>query len=166
MPTIERGLDGVTTEYRDVAVEGDGVERLLTELFTEYWDKLTVGPLIEGAAYEIQFAARPTVTMLDGYLTVDTGAWHFHLCVNDHRGTPSSEQARIRRVARAAFFRTEGDSCAPSTWGLRLWNGRGEQMITILFPNAHFDEEWRRLAEPRWEKTALWQELRRRYAGD
>jgi hypothetical protein len=166
MPTIERGLDGVTTEYRDVAVEGDGVERLLTELFTKHWDKLTVGPLIEGAAYEIQFAARPTVTMLDGYLTVDTGAWHFHLCVNDHRGTPSSELARIRRVARAAFFRTEGDSCAPSTWGLRLWNGRGEQMITILFPNAHFDEEWRRLAEPRWEKTALWQELRRRYAGD
>src|SRR5881409_1820330 len=87
--TIERGLDGVTTEYRDVVVAGDGVERLLTELFTEHWDKLTVGPLIEGAAYEIQFAARPTVTMLDGYLTVDTGVWHFHLCVNDHRGAPS-----------------------------------------------------------------------------
>jgi hypothetical protein len=164
--TVERGLDGVTTEYRDVVVAGDGVERLLTELFTEHWDKLTVGPLIEGAAYEIRFAARPTVTMLDGYLTVDTGVWHFHLCVNDHRGAPSAELARVRRVARAAFFRTEGDSCAPSTWGLRLWNGRDEQMITILFPNAHFDENWRRLAEPRWEKTALWQELRRRYAGD
>jgi hypothetical protein len=39
-------------------------------------------------------------------------------------------------------------------------------MITILFPNAHFDESWRRLAEPRWEKTALWEELRRRHAGD
>jgi len=37
-------------------------------------------------------------------------------------------------------------------------------MITILFPNAHFDENWRRLPEPRWEKTELWQELRRRYA--
>jgi len=68
-------------------------------------------------------------------------------------------------VARAAFFRTEGGSCA-GTWGLRLWNGRGEQMITILFPNPHFDEGWRRLPEPRWEKAALWQELRRRYAGD
>jgi len=166
MPTTERGLDGVTTEYSEVTVVGDGVERLLTELFTEHWDKLTVGPLIQGAAYEIQFAARPTVTMLDGYLTVDTGVWHFHLCVNDHRGAASAELARVRRVARAAFFRTEGDACAPSTWGLRLWNGLGEQMITILFPNAHFDESWRRLAEPRWEKTALWQELRRRYAGD
>ena len=163
--TVERGLDGATTEYHDVAVEGDGVERLLTELFTEHWDKLTVGPLIQGAAYEIQFAARPTVTMLDGYLTVDTGVWHFHLCVNDHRGAPSAELARIRRVARAAFFRTEGDSCAPSTWGLRLWNGLGEQMITILFPNPHFDEKWQRLREPRWEKTELWQALRRRHAG-
>jgi hypothetical protein len=166
MPTIERGQDGVTTEYSDVAVAGDGVERLLTELFSEHWDKLTVGPLIEGAAYEIRFAARPTVTMLDGYLTVDTGFWHFHLCVNDHRGAPTAELAQVRRVARAAFFRSDGDSCSPSTWGLRLWNGRGEQMITVLFPNAHFDESWRRLAEPRWEKTALWEDLKRRYAGD
>jgi len=105
------------------------------------------------------------VTTLDGYLTVDTGAWHFHLCVNDHRGTRSAELARIRRVARAAFFKTEGGSCAPATWGLRLWNGRGEQMITILFPNPHFDEKWQRLREPRWEKTELWRELRQRYAG-
>jgi hypothetical protein len=30
MPTIERGPDGVTTEYRAVAVEGDGVERRYT----------------------------------------------------------------------------------------------------------------------------------------
>ena len=102
---------------------------------------LTVGPLIEGAAYEIQFATPPKVTMLDGYLTVDTGAWHFHLCVNDHRGTRSAELARIRRVARAAFFKTEGGSCAPATWGLRLWNGRGEQMVTILFPNPSLRRE-------------------------
>src|SRR5438093_5847324 len=127
-PTIKRSLDGTTTWYHGMAVEGDAVERLLTELLTEHWAKLTVGPLIEGAAYEIQFAAPPKVTMLDGYLTVDTGAWHFHLCVNDYRGTRSEELARIQRVARAAFFRTEGGSCA-GTWGLRLWNGRGEQMI-------------------------------------
>ncbi|PYN21278.1 MAG: hypothetical protein DMD99_20210 [Candidatus Rokuibacteriota bacterium] len=164
--TIERDLDGTTTEYHDMAVEGDGVERLLTELFTEHWAQLTVGPLIEGAAYEIQFTSAPKVTTLDGYLTIDTGPWHFHLCVNDHRGARSEELARIRRVARAAFFRTEGGSCSGTTWGLRLWNGRGEQMITILFPNPHFDADWRRLAEPRWEKTALWQELRRRYTGD
>ena len=54
-PEIERGLDGTTTEYHDVAVAGDGIERLLVQLLTEHWAELTVGPLIEGAAYEIQF---------------------------------------------------------------------------------------------------------------
>src|SRR4029453_15008924 len=165
-PAIERGLHGTTTEYQDIAVAGDGVERLLVELFTEHWAALTVGPLIEGAAYEIQFATPPRVTTLDGYLTVDTGPWTFPLCVNHHRGSRREELARIRRVARAAFFKTDGGSCAPATWGLRLWNGRGEQMITVLFPNPHFDEKWQRLREPRWEKTGLWEALRRRYARD
>lgn len=162
---VERELDGTVTSYFDAPVEGDRIERLLTELFTEHWAEVTVGPLLEGAAYEIRFTAAPKVTMLDGYLTVDPGAWHFHLCVGDHRGTPSPDLARLRRVARAAFFRTQGGSCAPTTWGLRLWNGRGEQMITVLFPTPHFDAEWRRLAEPRWEQTALWRGLRGRYAG-
>ncbi len=162
---VERELGGTVTAYFDVSVAGDRIERLLTELFTEHWAEVTVGPLIEGAAYEIEFSAPPKVTMLDGYLTVDPGAWHFHLCVNDHGGARDGELARIRRVGRAAFFTTEGGSCAPQTWGLRLWNGRGEQMITVLFPNPHFDEHWRRLGEPRWEKTALWHALRCRYAG-
>ncbi len=164
-PTIEHGLDGTTTEYHDMAVTGDSVERLPVEVFTEHWAVITAGPLIEGAAYEIQFAGPPKVSMLDGYLTIDTGTWHFHLCVNDHHGTRSAELARIRRVARAAFFKTEGGSCAPGTWGLRLWNGRDEQMITILFPSPYFDETWQRLREPRWDKTELWQGLRRRYTG-
>lgn len=162
---VERGLDGTTTEYDEVSVAGDHVERLMTEVFRDHWRQIFAGPIIEGAAFEIRFTAEPKLSMLDGYLTVDTGAWHFHLCVNDHRGTPSPELARLRRVARAAFFRTEGGSCAPESWGLRLWNGRGEQMITVYFPNAHFDDDFRRLREPRWEKTALWADLRRRYAG-
>lgn len=162
---VEHELDGTTTEYFDVPVAGDRVERLLTELFTTHWAELTVGPLVEGAAWEIRFAAAPTVSMRDGYLTVDTGGWHFHLCVGDHRGTRSAELARLRRVGRAAFFRATGGSCAPTTWGLRLWNGRGEQMITVLFPSPHFDEAWRRLPEPRWDRTALWRTLVRRYAG-
>src|SRR5207245_2026586 len=81
-PTIEHSLGGTTTEYYDMAVAGDEVEQLLVELFTEHWAELTAGPLIEGAVYEIQFATPPKVTKLDGYLTVDTGAWHFHLCVS------------------------------------------------------------------------------------
>ncbi|MBI2219225.1 MAG: (2Fe-2S) ferredoxin domain-containing protein [Candidatus Rokubacteria bacterium] len=101
---------------------------------------------------------------LHGYLTVATGPWHFHLCVNDHRGTPSEELCGIRRVARASFYRRLDASGAPTTWGLRLWNGRGEQMASVLFPNPHCDEQFNRLAAPRWEKTRLWDDLHQRYA--
>lgn len=150
-------------EAWDVPVAGDRIERLLGEILEHHWPDVTVGPLVEGAAWEIRFAGRPTLSMLDGYLTVDTGTWHFHLCVNDHRGAPTAERAVKRRVARAEFYRERGDSCLPMSWGLRLWNGHGEQMVTVLFPNPHVDEVGGLLAEPRWDRLALWDDLRRRY---
>jgi hypothetical protein len=162
--TVERDADGTVTEYDEVAVDGDRVQRLLTELFREHWDRIVVGPVIEGAAWEIRFTAAPSVSMLDGYLTVDTGPWHFHLCVGDHRGAPTPERARRRRVARAAFFRTDGGSCVPGSWGLRLWNGHGEQMVTVYFPNPWLDDRLERVREPRWERTELWERLRATYA--
>jgi hypothetical protein len=162
--TVERGADGGVTEYDEIAVHGDTVERLLTEVFGEHWADVFAGPVIEGAAYEIRFTSKPALSMLDGYLTVDVGPWHFHLCVGEHRGAATPEQAALRRVARAAFFRTDGGSCVPGSWGLRLWNGRGEQMITVYFPNPWLGDDQRRLATPRPEKTALWEDLRKRYA--
>ena len=164
MAETEHGLDGTTTQYDEIDVAGDRVQRLLTEIFTDHWADVFAGPIIEGAAYEIRFPEAPKLSMLDGYLTVDVGAWHFHLCVSDHRGA-STDLARVRRVARAAFFHSEGGSCVPGSWGLRLWNGRGEQMITVFFPNPHLDEALRRVREPRWERTRLWESLRDRYAG-
>jgi hypothetical protein len=119
--------------------------------------------LIEGAAWEIRFTAPPKLSVLDGYLTVDTGPWHFHLCVDDHAGAPTPERAQRRRVARAVFYREHGDACVPMSWGLRLWNGHGEQMVTVLFPSPYFERDGRMLAEPRWERVALWEDFRRRY---
>ena len=163
--TVEHGPGDSVTEYDEISVGGDVVERLLTEVYTEHWAEIYAGPVIEGAAYEIRFTAKPAVSMLDGYLTVDVGAWHFHLCVGDHRGASTAEQAVLRRVARAAFFRTDGGSCVPGSWGLRLWNGRGEQMITVFFPNPWLDDDQRHVRAPRWEKTALWEALKARYTG-
>jgi hypothetical protein len=155
----------MTIEYDEIAVAGDRIERLTREIFEQHWDEVTAGPLVEGAAWEIRFAAAPRVTMLDGYLTVDTGPWHFHLCVNDHAGAPSEELRQVRRVGRAAFYRRLDAAGTPTSWGLRLWNGRGEQMVSVLFPNPHYDEaaSFARLDPPRWEKTELWDDMRRRY---
>ena len=163
MADVVREPDGSVTEYSDVAVAGDTVERLMSEVFGEHWAAISAGPVIDGAAYEIRFTGPPKLSMLDGYLTIDTGPWHFHLCVNDHGGAATPELARVRRVARAAFFRTDGGSCVPGAWGLRLWNGRGEQMITVYFPNPWLDDDLERVREPRWELTALWEDLRKRY---
>jgi len=161
--TTEREPDGTTYEYDDVPVAGDVIERLLVELFTDHWKALTVGPVIQGAAWEIRFTAPPRLSMLDGYLTVDTGPWHFHLCINDTRGNGDARLARVRRVGRAAFFRATGGSCTPESYGLRLWNGLGEQMVTVFLPNPFFDDEGRRLREPDRSRTALWDDVRRRY---
>jgi hypothetical protein len=163
---VVRDVDGSVTRYTEVPVTGDTVERLLTEVFRDHWAEIFAGPVVEGAAYEIRFTTPPKLSMLDGYLTVDTGTWHFHLCVNDHHGAATPEQARVRRVARAAFFHTDGGTCVPAAWGLRLWNGHGEQMVTVFFPNPWLDDEGeQRRREPRWDRTALWEDLRRRYAG-
>jgi len=163
MAEMVREPDGSVTEYTDVDVGGDTIERLMKEVFGAHWASISAGPIVDGAAYEIRFTAAPTLSMLDGYLTVDTGPWHFHLCVNDHRGAATPELATRRRVARAAFFRTDGGSCVPGAWGLRLWNGRGEQMITVYFPNPWLDDDLERVREPRWEHTAAWDALRARY---
>jgi hypothetical protein len=163
MGAIERDIDGTTTEYDEVSVAGDRIERLLRELFMEHWARITVGPVIQGAAWEVRFAAPPTLGMLDGYLTADTGAWHFHLCVGDTSGNGRPGLARARRVARAALFRTVGGSCVPASYGLRLWNGLGEQMVTIYLPSPYLDDQLNRLPEPDWSRIALWEDLRRRY---
>jgi len=161
--TSERELDGTTTEYDDVPVTDDHIERLLRELFTEHWAQITVGPIIQGAAWEIRFGQAPTLTMLDGYLTADTGPWHFHLCVGETRAGGRDDLAHVRRVARAALFQTTGGSCTPLSCGLRLWNGRGEQMITVFFPNPYYDDASERLSAPDFTRTGLWEDFRRRY---
>ena len=164
MTTIVSEPDGSVTTYDEILVVGDTVARLLRDLFTDHWADIAFGPIVDGAAWEIRLTAAPALSMLDGYLTVDTGSWHFHLCVGDHRAGGNADLARARRVGRAAFFRTDGGSCVPTSWGLRLWNGRGEQMITIFFPSPFYDHvtEARR-REPDWTQTTLWETLRTRW---
>jgi hypothetical protein len=166
-------LDGSRTELFDVAPTEDRLFALLRELFEEHWAGLVFGPCIQGAVFEGRFFAAPKASVLDGYLTVETAgeqSWHFHLCIGEHRGSAMAptppELARWRRCARAAFFRDLDRFGSPSAWGLRLWNGRDEQMLTVFFPNPWIDPERSRyVAEADWRRLDLWMQLRERHAG-
>jgi len=142
MASTHADLDGTRTEYFDVECSEPSLLALLREMFEVSWQHVIFGPCIEGAVFEGRFGAPPVLSILDGYATVQVAgseSWHFHLCIGPHRGSPSlptsPELARWRRCARAAFFRSLDRDGRASAWGVRLWNGRGEQMLTVFFPN-------------------------------
>ena len=163
---IVQNLDGSTTEYSDIPLTPGRLEQLLRELFVEHWREIVFGPCIQGAVFEIRLTEPPRkIAMFDGYLTVDTGAWHLHLCIDEHKDAPSPEIIRQRQTSRAAFFQeSRADSCVRGTWGLRLWNGLGEQMLTVFFPNPYLTDDQRFQKEPDWNRLALWKQLRQKYA--
>jgi hypothetical protein len=129
----------------------------------EEWQHIRFGPLIQGSAWEIAAPRRPTLSVLDGYVTIDFGEWHCHICIGEHRGAEPAVAA-IRRCARAELYRRLHDD-RPTSWGLRLFNGRGEQQLTVLLPNPFLDDADRPLAPPDWSRLALWDRLRERFLG-
>jgi hypothetical protein len=158
-----------TMEIFALSTDEAELRALLSELFTEHWDSIRFGTLIQGSVFEIAAPNAPHgITMLDGYLTVDFGSWHFHLCIGEHRGSPghpvSASLAQHRRTARAEFYRIVNGG-APSSWGLRLFNGAGEQQLTVMLPNPFLSEEHGLLDTPDWTRLAVWDALRSRYLG-
>ena len=70
------------------------------------------------------------------------------------------------KISRAVFFsetREGGKGCLPGSWGFRMWNGIGEQMITIYFPNPYYDKTGM-LKEPQLDRLQLWERMRDEYA--
>lgn len=164
---IVEHLDGGVTEYSYFAPNAETMNKLVKLLFETHWRDVIVGPCIEGAVFEVRFTQAPKLSTLDGYLTVDLGPWHFHLCIAEHKGTSSPELARKRQVARVALFETRGQRCGGGrSWGVRMWNGFGEQMTTVFLPNPRLSEELRPVREPNWERLRLWYELRREFLGE
>jgi hypothetical protein len=138
---------------------------VLSDLFENHWQDITFGPLVQGAAYEFRAEAEPRLSMRDGYLTIDLGRSHFHLCIGEQRG-PSARPvdaalARRRRCAHAELQRQWVDG-APRTWMFRLFNGDGEQQLTVLLPNPFLDAESQLLDPPDMSRLELWDALRLR----
>ena len=163
--------DGATVESFSLATDEASLEELLRDLFEHHWDKITFGPLIQGAAWEIRTPHAPThIGMLDGYLTVAFGVSHFHLCIGPHKGPPNDPApeslAHHRRTARAELYRRLNKSGAPISWGLRLFNGHGEQQTTILLPNPFLAPGTDKIMKtPDWSRLDLWDRLRARWLG-
>jgi hypothetical protein len=172
MAPTQANLDGTCTEYFDVECSEATLLALLRACFEEHWSEVIFGPCLEGAVFEGRFSGKPVLTLFDGYATVDVPgehSWHFHLCIGDNRGSSSlptpPELARWRRCTRAAFFRNLDGQGSASAWGLRLWNGRGEQMLTVSFPNPWIDPARQQYVdEPNWSRLDLWMGLRERFA--
>src|SRR5262249_53014575 len=134
----------------------------LRDCFQE-WEHIFVGPVIQGAVWEIRPPREPHFGMLDGYLTVDFEAWHFHVCIGPHQQA-SEELRRIRPTARAELYRGLRDGAA-TLWGVRLFNGAGEQQITILLPSPFLSDDQQVLPAADWSRLALWDRLRKKYLG-
>jgi hypothetical protein len=168
---VVMNVDGTRTEYDDMPTDSATLERFMREMFEQHWDGITAGPILPGAAYELMYSKAPKVSLSAGYLTVDTGEFHFHLFIGEPEGQgappKNSELARQQQVSRAAFFRdvrVDGKGCVPGSWGFRLWNGNGEQTITIYFPSPFFENQ-AMLKEPKWERLEVWERMREAYAG-
>lgn len=171
LPERRTEADGAVVECFALPTDAASLEALLRKLFAEHWQEITFGPIIEGAVWEIHAAQAPSrIGMFDGYLTVAFGVSHFHLCIGAHRGAahnPASPAlAQHRKTARAELYRRLDRAGAPVSWGLRLFNGAGEQQATVLLPNPFLEAGTDKvLKAPDWSRLALWDGLRARWLG-
>ena len=148
------------------------LEELLTYIFEAYWREIVFGPMIQGGAFEFQCPNAPTkIKLFDGYLTVNFGnpGTHFHICIGENKGSPTNptdpELKRHRKTSRAEFFRNLDSNGAPVAWGARFYNGKGEQQMSIFFPNPFLTDEQQIAEKPAWSRLAIWDDLSRRYLG-
>ena len=155
-------------EVFPVMASEEALHSILSEIFLGHWSQIRFGPVIQGAAYELRATERPQLAMLDGYLTIDLGPSHLHLCIGETTGTPehptASDLARTRQCSHAELQRQWVDG-APMSWMFRMFNGDGDQQLTVLLPNPFLDDDQNVLATPDWLRLELWDSLRSDYLG-
>jgi hypothetical protein len=161
--------DGANVEVFPLPIDEKSLVDLLRDLFANHWQEITFGPMVQGAAWEMRAAQAPDkIAMFDGYLTVTFGVPHFHICVGEHKGPHNNRVspalAHHRRTARAELYRRLSRDGTPVSWGLRLFNGKDEQQITVLLPNPFLHPETDKVLKvPDWSRLALWDSLRARW---
>ncbi|MEM6935837.1 MAG: hypothetical protein AAF552_05245 [Pseudomonadota bacterium] len=157
-----------TLELFDLPTDTETLERLLTDVYANYWDRIHFGTCVQGGVWEVKAPNAPQkISLFDGYLTVDFGAWHFHICIGQNEGTrgnPTSDTlAARRRTATAQLYRGLRADRRPGSWGLRLFNGAGEQQMTVFLPNPYLSFDQKVLKTPNFSHLELWDHLRQTY---
>lgn len=148
-----------------IPADEESLLNLLHILFEEYWDDIWFGVIIEGAAWEVAAPnAAQRISLCDGYATIDFGRWHFHLCIGEHKDS-GPELGRIRRCSRAEMYRSLGADGTPHSWGIRMFNGRGEQMMTAMLPNPFLTRTQQIRDDRDLSQLELWDRLRGMYLG-
>ncbi|TVR79281.1 MAG: hypothetical protein EA405_13255 [Rhodospirillales bacterium] len=169
-PTVTESASGSKTEVWDVPPDEAVLRDILERVFRRHWPSIVFGPLIQGAAYEFRCPREPkSISLLDGYLTVHFGGTHFHLCIGENKGSERNptpdDLRRHRRPSRAEFFRGLDRDGAPLTWGFRMFNGQGEQQITIFFPSPFLTDDDRIAEAPDWSRLAVWEDMAKTFLG-
>lgn len=150
-------------EVWPIATDENTLWMLLQDIFQGHWQQIRFGTMVPGAVWEIKAPNAPTrVSLLDGYATVDFGAWHFHLCIGEFGGA-TPELAAQRRTGRAEFYRLLNGDDAPKSWGVRLYTQAGDQQLTVFLPNPFLGQDDTRAKTPDWGKLAAWDRLRSDY---
>ncbi len=169
MKTVDEPGHGVL-EVFPLDTSEDFLFGLYRDLFENHWRNIRFGIMVLGAVYEISAPNAPTrISLSNGYVTVDFGAWHFHVCIGEFKsgdkrpGGP--ELAAQRRTSRAEIYRKLNQEGAPTSWGVRLFNGRNEQQMTVFLPNPFISDDHKIAQTPDWSRLALWDHLRETYLG-
>ena len=167
--TVEELGNGVL-EVWDLDTSEAFLNTLLIDLFENHWHEIVFGTLIQGLSLKSKLTVLlEKIGVLDGYLTVDFGSWHFHICTGHNSGTSrnptSPELAQIRKTTRAELYRRLNPDGTVGSWGLRLFNGRDENQLTIFLPTPFLSNEMKFLKQPDWKRLTLWDKLRKTYLG-
>ena len=147
------------------------LEAFLRDLFGSHWAGIRFGPMIQGGAYEWKCPGAPErISLFDGYLTVMFGnGGHFHLCVGENRGSPANPTDPAlrahRRPSRAEIVRGFDRDAKPLTWGFELWNGKGENGLTVFFPNPFLNDDDTLADPPDFSRLATWRAISARWLG-
>lgn len=144
---------------------------LLEDLFRNHWHEIEFGPSFPGSTWELKAPNAPKeISLHDGEVTVDFGSWHFHLWIGQRPENPQrfmdADFACQQQTTRAELYRRINAAGTPSSWHIRLLNGRGETQFGAFLPSPFFSADFsQQLDPPDWERLALWDKLRQTYLG-